>query len=659
MLHSKTKDTVTIDSLFFWVNKFCDEENLSESVKALLLEQVEGLGILYGREVNKTEALQLLSRQIEITRTGMVREPVGIEEFVVSPEYMNQGDYVRPKILEHLKNLFDTEKYFYEVVLGGGIGIGKNYFADMAMAYDVYRLSCLYSPQSHYGLAPGSDIVFINQSKTKQLARKVVFQQFASRLASSAYFPKHYAPDYNYKAELRFPNNVSVLPVSGAETAAIGMNVFGAIIDEMNFMKTKKQKKREEGEFEDQAEALYFSILMRMESRFHKQGIVPGKIYLVSSANHKGDFIDRKEEEAKTNPHIYVMHMSQWEALPEDRFCGDKFFVKLPSEWSAGGVYDYMPEAHEDEEVLEVPVEYRDKFDTNMTLALRDIGGISVEKKSKFLDRELVLTAFSRYEDIYGSEQIFNEEIIELDITANLAVESYLNLNVLRRLSTRGPFSMHVDLGISGDSAGVCVGHAIGAKDIGSRTVFDRKSGIFKKEAQGTLPVIGLPGLLKVNPPDEGEVELSLLRELIAVICEYLPVYWLSMDRFQSASFLQFFRSRGVKTFITSTDRDPGPYLETKHALKEERLYCASHLTFLEEIPVLDQDLSTGRIDHPDGGSKDVSDAVAGVVFNLMSQKIAYRFKSAPKKLGTAIKDFESQKKVRLIRPDSGRKSIY
>ena len=659
MLHSNSQATVTIDSLFYWVNKFCDEENLSESVKALLLEQVEGLGVLYGREVNKTEALQLLSRQIEITRTGMVREPVGIEEFIVSPEYMNQGDYVRPKILEHLKNLFDPEKYYYEVVLGGGIGIGKNYFADMAMSYDVYRLSCLYSPQSYYGLAPGSNIVFINQSKTKELARKVVFQQLAGRLAASGYFPRHFAWDDNYKAELKFPNDISILPVSGAETAAIGMNVFGAIIDEMNFMKQKKAKKLVEGEFQDTAEAIYFSILMRMESRFHNRGIVPGKIYLISSANHKGDFIDRKEKEAEANEHIYVMHMSQWEALPADRFCGVKFFVKLPSEWSAGGVYREKPEVHENEEVIEVPIEYVDKFETNMVLALRDIGGIAVEHKSKFLDKELILSSFKRYAEIYGEEQIFKHEILEFDTSVHRAVESYLNLDILRRLSTRGPFSIHIDLGISGDAAGVCVGHSIGSIDIGSRTIFNKKTGTFERKAQGSLPVIGLPGILKVVPPDEGEIELEYLRELISVVCDYLPVYWLTMDRHQSASFLQFFRSRGVKTFIISTDRSPDPYIETKHALKEERLYATSHIVFLEEMPVLDQDISTGKIDHPEGGSKDVSDAIASVVFNLMNQKISYRHQAAPKKLGTSIKGFEKRSRVRLIRPDSGRKPIY
>ena len=95
------------------------------------------------------------------------------------------------------------------------IGVGKTYMADMAMAYMLYRLSCYHNPQLEYDLAPGSSIVFIQQSITQNLAKKVVFDQFSGRLKNSPYFMKHFHFDPKVKSELRFPKNIYVLPVGG------------------------------------------------------------------------------------------------------------------------------------------------------------------------------------------------------------------------------------------------------------------------------------------------------------------------------------------------------------------------------------------------------------------------------------------------------------
>ena len=42
--------------------------------------------------------------------------------------------------------------------------------------------------------------------------------------------------DQRVKSELKFPKRIIVRPVSGADTAVIGQNVFSDVIDEINFM---------------------------------------------------------------------------------------------------------------------------------------------------------------------------------------------------------------------------------------------------------------------------------------------------------------------------------------------------------------------------------------------------------------------------------------
>ena len=100
-----------------------------------------------------------------------------------------------------------------------------------------------------------------------------------------------------------------MLPVAGSDTGAIGMNVFGGIIDEMNFMPRVKGSafsRLRGGEEYDKAQALYLSIIRRMKSRFMVRGMLPGKLILVSSSNYPGDFTDQKIEEAKTDKTTFV-----------------------------------------------------------------------------------------------------------------------------------------------------------------------------------------------------------------------------------------------------------------------------------------------------------------------------------------------------------------
>ncbi len=266
-------------------------------------------------------------------KTGIaVDRVVDIEEFCESPDYMAQKGYLRPVIKYELLRLFENADEYIEVVATGAIGIGKNYFADMALAYMIYLLSCFHNPQMEHGLAPGSSIVFIQQSMTQTLAKKVVFDQFSERLKISPYFTSKFMFDPNVKSELRFPKNIYVLPVGGSDTAAIGMNVYGGIIDELNFMSRTENsimtKFTGEDEY-DQAERLYRQLIRRIKSRFMQRGKVPGKLLLISSVNYPGDFTDRKITESERDKSIFVMKYSQWEALPAERFCGEKFQLKL------------------------------------------------------------------------------------------------------------------------------------------------------------------------------------------------------------------------------------------------------------------------------------------------------------------------------------------
>ena len=178
----------------------------------------------------------------------------------------------------------------------GAIGAGKSTLALYSLVYQVYILSCFRDPHALYELDPTSEILFVVQNKTERLAKAVDYDRLKSMIAASPYFQERFPFERQIKSELRFPNRIVVKPVAGTGDAVIGQNVFGGMIDEINFMDTVERSRRSaDGDQYDQAMTLYLSIARRRASRFLHHGRLPGLLLLVSSRRYPGQFTDRKE----------------------------------------------------------------------------------------------------------------------------------------------------------------------------------------------------------------------------------------------------------------------------------------------------------------------------------------------------------------------------
>lgn len=84
-----------------------------------------------------------------------------------------------------------------------------------------------------------------------------------------------------------------------------------------------------------------------------------------------------------------------------------------------------------------------------------------------------------------------------------------------------------------------------------------------------------------------------------------------------SAESLQQFERRGLVADRLSVDRDTAAYDILRTALYDQRVDMYAYEPALYELRRLEHDRKRRKVDHPDGGSKDVSDAMAGVAFTL------------------------------------------
>lgn len=526
--------------------------------------------------------------------------PVDIVTFVESALLLGMGDEVYPTIKQELSSICSGR--YMETVFTGGIGSGKTTGALITTAYSLYELSCLQNPQAVFGLARSSEIVLIFQSLNKDRAKEVDFERFKAMVDNSPYFKVTFPYDHSLKSMLRFPSRIVVKPLSGDDKSAIGENIFGGVIDEVNFMSVIENSKSSlDGGTYDQARMIYASIARRRESRFMSEGRLPGMLCLVSSKRYPGEFTDRKIEEAKTNPNIYIYDKRVWE-VKDGMGTGGWFWVFTGSVSKRPRILtDEEKEALESEEELlvrRIPVEYLHAFRDNMLDALRDIAGVSTLAMHPFvLEPERITACFGLVPSILSRPEC------DFEVTK-------VGIYPKRIQRPHAPRFCHVDLAVTGDSCGFTVGHV---SEFVAVTRGDRVE---------MLPVVVFDLILEIRPPVNGEIQFENVRKLIYKLKDVgCPIKWVSFDSYQSRDSIQLLAQQGFQTGMVSMDTSSTPYDVGRLAFYDGRVLCPEHEKALTEWVRLEKDPATGKIDHPPNWSKDCSDSMAGVIYGLTMRR--------------------------------------
>lgn len=536
--------------------------------------------------------------------------PVDIVTFVTDPYYLNQAEYVYPEVLAELRKIYELPAVD-EIVATGGIGSAKTTVAILIQAYETYLLSLLVNPHKTFGLSPSSEIILIIQSLNETLAKEVDYARLRSLIGDSPYFQEHFMFDKSLVSKMVFPGRVEIMPVSGLETAAIGMNVIGGNIDEVNFMAIITGGKKGEGGSYDQAWSLYNSIARRRKTRFARAGVsLPGKLCLISSRKYPGQFTDIKEEEARTNKRIYVYDKRVWDIKPEGTYCGIKFRVFIGDEVRKPyilGADDVVPV--KDSALIDyVPIEFLEEYKADILKSLRDFSGKSTLAIHPYMvEREKVIQCFGKRKSILTEW----EHNLVSDPKLGVIKSRFSDLDCMRWA--------HVDLGVTGCSAGLSCVYVPGfAKVI--------RGGIAE-----LLPRIAVDFSLAVPPPKNGEIDFASIRRLLIKLREMgLPIKWVSFDSFQSVDSQQILRNQGFVTGTVSTVTSSLPYDVTKQAFYDGRIESDFHPILQMELLTLERDPKTGKIDHPPGGTKDLADSLAGSVGSISLRREIWAHHKVP-----------------------------
>lgn len=568
------------------------------------------------------------------SKTGLEYDecPVNMETFLLDPYYLGyHGRDIWPTLVDNLIELFEEGPYD-TVILTGGIGWGKDFFTSFAICRMIYEVSCFRDPATAYGLAHDSSVVFKNFSINATKARKVLFSEIATKVKRSPYFNERFGYDRSVLSELRFPKNVRAEPGNSLETSALGENIFGAAMDEANFMPVVLDSKQVgvQGRY-DPAQRLFDAARRRMKSRFKDMGPRPGMMIVLSSKQYPDDFTERKIRELGDDPKTFILDYPEWGTRRKDDYCGTTFRIEVNNEH---GECRMLEEDESEEsitgELVEVPVEWKPEFERNIEGAVRDIAGRSTLAISPFImNRAKIYDAvvedwahpFSAEETtLEDGARLLREEIAEKDDKG--IWHPKLNPGAVR--------AIHLDPGLTGDAFGFCMGHiesyvmvqrAVSVEDVDETGRGKPRVQIFTER----LPVINFDLILRIVPPRGGEIQFNDVRSLIYELSNLgFKIRIVTMDSFETVEMKQIMEKKGYIVDNLSIDADMAPYNRAKNALADDRVRMYWYDRLLEELKRLERRFKGTKeyVDHPASFSKDVADAFAGVIYNLETMEI-------------------------------------
>ena len=115
---------------------------------------------------------------------------------------------------------------------------------------------------------------------------------------------------------------------------------------------------------------------------------------------------------------------------------------------------------------------------------------------------------------------------------------------------------------------------------------------------------------------------MCLVRVLVIRIAKVAPVYMITTDQFQSWYVRQAWSESDIPTEHLSVDKDASAYENLRDCVYERRISPTYSPFLFEELRSLVR-VPNKKVDHPFGASKDLSDAVAGAVFNLTESMVS------------------------------------
>lgn len=523
--------------------------------------------------------------------------PVPLEQFVTDKSYLglpplSENQYImirastqiyKQDTLIRIYGETEGRKIFKqtcnEIIMQLGKGSGKDYTSTIACAYVVYLLLCLKDPAVYFGKPPGDAIDIINIAINAVQANRVFFKGFNQRIERSPWFQGRYIPKANM---VEFDKSITVHSGHSESEAWEGYNVLIVILDEISGFELESTSGHQNAKT---ASSIYKMYKGSVTSRFPDFG----KIILLSFPRFRLDYIQQKYNDAIAEKEVVLRH-HRFKVDPDlpDGTQGNEFEI----EWEEDHIVSYkMPKIF----ALKRPT-----WEINPTRKIEDF------TEAFYTDPQDALMRFACMPPDATDAFFKNRAVIEKAFSnPKLNVDEYGRFDDTFKPNPERTYFMHVDLAQKHDHCAVALAHVEGWVTM--------KIGENYKQA---APRVVVDAVRFWTPTASKSVDFTEVKDYIISIRDRdFNLKMVTFDRWNSHDMMQQLGVHGIKTEILSVAKKH--YEDMSLTLTEERLHGPKIQLLIDEL--LQLRIVKDKVDHPRKGSKDLSDAVCGAVFNAIS----------------------------------------
>ena len=563
--------------------------------------------------------------------------PVSVDQFLDDPTFLGKstenGRAVYPVWRESLTELM-LEDSKWLPIFTGAIGTGKTRAAGAyGLPYVMHRILCLKDPWVYFNLAGGGKLSIVFFNLTKTLGSSTSYQILQSHLLKSPWFLKHGTVRGMKDPYLDIPVFDYLLASPYAKGfGTLGHDVIAGIMDEVDSPNESDNQKNRVLE-------AYNNTSRRFTSRFvdPTSNETLGKLFIVSSKQETVSFLSTFIVEKQSSPEVYIKDISIWEAKAGSvLYSGVKFYVMVGDAYTGSKILDTPEDVLEAQRsefrVIEIPVEYKDAFISDMIGSLRDLAGVSVESSrlSKLFTSEQML------DDCYDNtkQNPVKKSTIMVGLKDKADLTKYIDFSKIR-VPRNYPRFIHCDIAYSGE--GDALGLGMSCVSGWSKMNVELDDGNIETRK---MPVVETDFTLRLKGKPGDQIDLSCVRRFVLDLrlLGFNIGKFTSDHRAMSTDTLQILNNAGIPTDYMSLDKTAENYLLYRDLVIERRWISHKDNYLHFELVNLDYDKIKNKVDHPDKvvkvvflqdgdskevvltGSKDKADGVVGSVVAALDE---------------------------------------
>ena len=350
-----------------------------------------------------------------------------------------------------------------------------------------------------------------------------------------------------------------------------------------------------------------------------KREVVEGEIRMFKGKQKQN--YRKKLKSEKDN--VYISDGSVWEVKPKGTYSEETFRIGLGNKFLQSIV---IPDEEPSEpyiakgyKIIEAPIDFKADFIDDIDRALCDFAGISSSSITKYINGASVNQIITD-----RIKNPFSREILEIGDGPEDDTQYYnfFDINKIDPQLRSKPLFIHLDMSYTGDMTGIAGVFIRGKKH--SLGELDQAKDLF----------YSLAFSVNIKAPKGRHISFEKNRNFIYWLKEKgFNIKGITSDTFQSYDTGEALRAKGYPYSVLSVDRvDTNrvciPYQYLRSTIYEKRLEIYEDKLLISELIDLERNMDTGKIDHPDGGLKDIADATCGAIYNASkhAEEFAYDY---------------------------------